>query len=124
MTMWIFQILVDCVLVSGIVMALSWRRRIVDLEREVTRLRAGAATAVPAKSPVATSTAHVGSNLSERLQGQGPSLGATRRKVDPEAFEKADQLISQGIHLGEVAKRTGLSLAELHLLGKVTHRSQ
>ena len=125
--MWIFQILVDCVLVSGVVMALSWRRRIADLERELIRLRA--AGSVPALSkPIANanlsasnSSTH-SSSLSERVQG--PSVAGSRRKVDPEAFEKADQLISQGIHLGEVAKRTGLSLAELQLLGKVTQRSQ
>lgn len=59
------------------------------------------------------------SNLVERRVSQEP-----RKVVRPgaEAYERADSLLARGTPLPEVARQTGLSIAELQLLGKVTHR--
>jgi hypothetical protein len=45
-------------------------------------------------------------------------------RPSPDAYDRADVLLARGVDLKEVARQTGLSLAELQLMGKVSARVQ
>ncbi len=68
----------------------------------------------PLRSPIST--------LKERPEHTATSSSPTSTAV--EAYDKADRLLGQGIPLREVARQTGLSLAELQLIGKMSQKSQ
>ena len=45
-------------------------------------------------------------------------------KAEIEAYDRADQMMARGMDLKEISRQTGLSLAELQLMGKVGNRIQ
>ena len=123
MAFWIFQILID---VGTAALALLWidsRRRIDFLEYEITELKKlnhmGPAMSEDfAQEPrIETSLGASISTLSEKSWNES-------EKPSFDAYEKAAWLLSKDTNLKEVAKQTGLSLSELHLLGKMAQRNQ
>ncbi len=68
----------------------------------------------PLRSPIST--------LKERHGGSSSVVAPSSSAVD--AYDRADRLLGQGVPLREVARQTGLSLAELQLIGKMSQKSQ
>lgn len=127
MALWIFQMVFNLIIAA---LAVGWL-----LERRRSRMRRPQPTTVvmtalpsaaavvdtpvavvdtPLRSPVST--------LKERPENTSNPSNATNSAV--EAYDKADRLLGQGIPLREVARQTGLSLAELQLIGKMSQKSQ
>jgi len=48
---------------------------------------------------------------------------ADRGRINYEAYDVAQKLMARGLDVREVSRRTGLSVAELHLIGKVSHKN-
>jgi hypothetical protein len=100
---------------------------------------AAAAQFVPANPPK-TTLESVGGSAGNSGMGQRPSSVLARtlmeRKDLPErqdrrnerpsidAYERAEQLLARGLDPKEVSRQTGLSHAELQLIGKVSSRTQ
>jgi hypothetical protein len=98
---------------------------------EVSKNPAGAKLAPHLPSPTSFVASH---SLSPRVQGGQGSL--VEKRVDQptrktlskaetaDAYDKASLLLSRGMALREIARVTGLSMAELQLMGKVSQRNQ
>ncbi len=130
MAIWIFQILIDFFVVALVLMVLQQKKRIERLERALDAADAqNSAASISAEKAEIISTAvntPLGENtstLSEKniigakkafVAGAGPSA---------DAYERADEMISKGVDMKEIGQKTGLSLSELRLLGKVSTRN-
>lgn len=127
MALWIFQMVFNLIMAALAVGWLIERRRarmrrprpapvVMTALPSATSMVDTPAPAVetPLRSPIST--------LKERPESTLNPSNATNSAV--EAYDKADRLLGQGIPLREVARQTGLSLAELQLIGKMSQKSQ
>jgi len=134
MAIWVFQILFDIALVA---LAVSWllNRRLGRTDRarvseeKIEALSAEPVASIPVEPTVgpalgAEALAKTSSTLSERTVNAARVAFSKVEKPSFDAYETADQLIAKGVDLREVARRTGLSLSELQLLGKISQRNQ
>jgi hypothetical protein len=135
MVLWILQMLLNIVLGYFAFMWLISKKRIFWLEAQVEMLaqsldqlskkQSSASTPAAAENPIQTqnqkSTSQDRGQLIEKFMQNDP-----RKNLRPnaDAYDRADQLLSRGVDLKEVAKQTGLSMAELQLMGKVSARVQ
>ena len=116
MGLWVFQILFNFVLVAAAVGALIERRRLKNWERRLSALERGLNTSTePRLAPANTPVPMI--SLNER-----PEKTSSERS-GLEAFERANVLLQKGVDMREISRTTGLSLAELQLLGKVSQRN-
>ena len=146
MALWVFQLIFDLVMAGVAVNYLLSRRRSRSV-RETVRTQpvpVGATTvdllltndhrtSVPATTTgtaVATTSAApalntpLGSPLSTLTEKSSPELRPGTQASPLDAYEKADILLSRGVDQREVARQTGLSLAELQLIGKMAQKNQ
>lgn len=139
MTLWVFQFVFDVVVVGFMV---GWL-----LSRKEARRRSG--RTIPAAAPILAAPAPLtssenaeknvpaprmletplGSPVSTLSERQAPEIRApitsSGQTASPfDAYDKADYLLSKGLSLREVARQTGLSLAELQLIGKMSQKNQ
>lgn len=136
MVLWLLQLAVDFLFFF---MALNWLktyRQLSRLERTVERhqkvlgeqiLQACTPESSGAQAPQAKRQAllpyeKAGSVLSEKTVGQ-PRQERSARLPSLDAYDRADQLLSQGLEIAEVALRTGISVSELQLLGKIAQKN-
>jgi hypothetical protein len=116
----------DLLLVGVGLLCLLYRRRIRDLEArvelcssQIRDLQAQSATTLPV--PVATE-APAGTLMERKDMPERQDRRSERPSID--AYERAEQLLAKGLDTKEVSRQTGLSLAELQLIGKVSSRTQ
>lgn len=128
MALWIFQMVFNLIMAA---LAVGWL-----VERRRNRMRrpqpapAVVMTALPSVAAIVDTPAPLVdtplrspiSTLKERSENTPTPSHMTNSAV--EAYDKADRLLGQGIPLREVARQTGLSLAELQLIGKMSQKSQ
>lgn len=120
MALWVFQILLNVIFVAMAWAALVERRRTRALERRLVALEARLiGDSLPSGPTIQAPIA--GSNLSERTNNRPEQSGRSRESL--EAYEKAGQMIARGMDPFDVSRKTGLSLAEVQLMGKVSQRS-
>jgi hypothetical protein len=137
MAIWVFQVLFD---IAVLALAVSWllNKRLARIERDRVRVEShteprpalmapAPAVSIPVEptlgAQVTSSPPTGASNLSERT-ANAAKAAFSKEKPGFEAYEAAEQLIARGIDPREVARRTGLSLSELQLLGKISQRNQ
>ena len=133
MVFWTLQILFNLLLSAGLVVLILRVRKqealLRILQHRATLVGTGAVSADrPASDPqlpvaipqLNTPLGSPTSTLSERVAPEHRASGSA--PID--AYDKADFLISRGVNLREVARQTGLSLAELQLIGKMSQKSQ
>jgi hypothetical protein len=160
MSLWIFQSIVDVLILNVALMWIVSRKRSKFLEAQVDRLELELGSiklrlrGLPeANSPQGQyqqtlsdepSVGFVGLNKTSATMNFAPIQQSTLAsssapmsslseksplksllKTNPaEAFERANQMLSQGINVKEISKVTGLSLGELQLMNKVGNRTQ
>jgi hypothetical protein len=124
MVFWTLQILFNLLLSAGLVVLILRVRKQETLLRILQHRwadRSAADAALPVAIPqLNTPLGSPTSTLSERVAPEHRAGGSA--PID--AYDKADFLISRGVNLREVARQTGLSLAELQLIGKMSQKSQ
>jgi|GEM_PF-1378038 len=116
MVLWGFQVLLNVIFVAVAWTALLYRRRVRTLERRLAILEARSLAADPV--PNAKMAVPMSTNLTER-----EAKADTRSRDSMEAYEKAAQLLARGSDPFEVSRKTGLSLSEVQLMGKVSQRN-
>jgi hypothetical protein len=146
MSLWIFQVIVDILLIN---MALLWllsRKQIrflmaqVDrLDHEILNLRNGKSAAPNPRTDEVVARFETGPSVFEPHVSPQLNLEKTQlptslveksqqlplSKSDPaEAFDRASALLARGVNVKEISKLTGLSFAELQLMNKFVSRNQ
>jgi hypothetical protein len=124
--LWVFQILLNVAFVFIAWNGLLYRRRIQRLEARLAILEGGKiqnSIAQPAmgasREPVIERKPIATTSLTEREA----KPEAKRSRESMEAYEQASQLLARGVDPREIARKTGLSLSEVQLMGKVSQRS-
>jgi len=146
MSLWIFQVIVDILLIN---MALLWllsRKQIrfllaqVDrLDHEILNLRNSKSSTPPTQNDGTVARFEQAHSVFEphaspQLIAEKPQVTTSLieksqqiplSKSDPaEAFDRASALLARGVNVKEISKLTGLSFAELQLMNKFVSRNQ
>lgn len=151
MALWVFQICFDLVMVGWLVAWLMSRK---ESRRQTSRLSltAGASLRESSVDPqtkkttvsttldnapavivqnekhlpqlIETPLGSTVSTVSERKSPERTASASPAATSPYDAYEKADYLLTRGLSLREVARQTGLSLAELQLIGKMSQKNQ
>jgi hypothetical protein len=126
MILWVLQMLLNLVLSYFAFLWLVSKKRIAWLEAQleilnqtVIHLNSQKNGTIPKDSEPSEVAVDRGQLIEKFLQSSDPRKSF---RPSPEAYDRADQLLSRGTDLKEVAKQTGLSVAELQLMGKVASR--
>jgi len=125
MVIWTLQIVFDLMVFALVVYFLAQRRKFLELQSQMARMEFEMKRGLAPTPSVLTSAPAQPSALlpSTSLNEKKPVEEAKPKDVF-EAYETAEGLIAKGIDIKEIAKKTGLSLSELQLMGKFTQRNQ
>lgn len=114
MGLWIFQIGFDFLMLAIVFAWVAQRRKIKELEFQIQNTAPKEDKQIMFNTPLGATT----STLSET---------STKESVNSiagyESYEKAEEMLAKGMKIQEVALKTGLSLSELQLIGKVSQRN-